>query len=365
MGAPGILIPAEVPSSHLPSTGFDVRGFADLTGIPKASQLLGEEPRGIAVSSTLDNAPHVGSSRTEELLFVGIKSNEPNMGRIEKNQAEVSGHENLSDTGRPSEAENINVKNVSKYVMTAAKNPEFAQKLHAVLLESGASPPPDLFSDMNQQDLGEQKVPEQVHPDNRVNLNVQLYRYSDKLMPRHGQSLISLTAEDPLNNIRCDTKQGWPAEGQAKQQRETEINFFKSASFPSDSTTEGFVVANNRTNEKLQMGATVADTSSDNTLGVLGRTMHGNQIHESSSAVNSCQLQPEDALVRNDKQGLQLVETFNGGLNMSCNGYDERIHPVLGEVAEWEIPWEDLQIGERIGIGKTTIFLNEVIQLYS
>ncbi|KAF2304346.1 hypothetical protein GH714_030305 [Hevea brasiliensis] len=268
MGAPGILIPAEVPSSLLASTGFDVRGFADLTGIPKGSSLAGEEPRDVAVSSNLDRASHVGSSRTEEALSVGIKSNEPNIGWVGKNQAETFGHEfgkgfpsscisheNSSGTGRPSAAENIKVKNVSK----------------------------------------------------------------------HALSLISLTTEDPLNNLRYDSKQGWPAEGPAKQKRETEMDFFKSdASFPSDNTSEGFVVVKNRTNEKLQMGAT---------------------------AVNSCQLQPEDALVRDDKQSVKLVETFNGGLHMSCNGYSERIHPVLGEVAEWEIPWEDLQIGERIGIG--------------
>ena len=30
----------------------------------------------------------------------------------------------------------------------------------------------------------------------------------------------------------------------------------------------------------------------------------------------------------------------------------EGVCPVLGEFAELEIPWEDLQIGERIGIGQ-------------
>ncbi|KAF2287005.1 hypothetical protein GH714_036913 [Hevea brasiliensis] len=217
MGAPGTLIPAEVPSSHLPSTGFDVRGFADLTGIPT---------------------------------------------------------------------------------------------------ESGASPPSDSFSDMNQQDFSEQKC------------------------------LIPLTTKDPLNNLRCDTKQGWPAEGPAKQQRETEMNFLKSeVSFPSDTKSEGFIV-DDRTSGQLQIGAIRVETVSDNQPGMLG-----NQIHESflSSAVNSCQLQPENFLVCDDKQSVKLVETFDSGLHISCNGYSERIQPVLGEVAEWEIPWEDLQIGERIG----------------
>lgn len=29
---------------------------------------------------------------------------------------------------------------------------------------------------------------------------------------------------------------------------------------------------------------------------------------------------------------------------------------MLRGVAEWEIPWEDLHVGERIGIGKTQCF---------
>jgi sterile alpha motif and leucine zipper-containing kinase AZK len=36
---------------------------------------------------------------------------------------------------------------------------------------------------------------------------------------------------------------------------------------------------------------------------------------------------------------------------------------MLGEVAEWEIPWEDLEIGERIGIGKN-FFLFNLIWFY-
>ena len=53
------------------------------------------------------------------------------------------------------------------------------------------------------------------------------------------------------------------------------------------------------------------------------------------------------------ESALKLIEAANNGLHISCS---ERINPVLGEVAEWEIPWEDLEIGERIGIGKNSFF---------
>eukprot|EP01018_Ginkgo_biloba_P022811 Gb_34740 [translate_table: standard] len=37
--------------------------------------------------------------------------------------------------------------------------------------------------------------------------------------------------------------------------------------------------------------------------------------------------------------------------NHSRNVHPRRLDPVLDDVAEWEIPWEDLVIGERIGLG--------------
>jgi len=143
----------------------------------------------------------------------------------------------------------IKVKNVSKYVISAAKNPEFAQKLHAVLLESGASPPPDLFSDMN---LGESKLLEKAHPENRVNLGDQLLCCLDDMLTGHEQTLMSLTREGMLNNIRCDYEQEQFAEGSADEPRKLNVNISNSdLSFPSDVTSEGFVLLNNRTNEKI------------------------------------------------------------------------------------------------------------------
>lgn len=40
------------------------------------------------------------------------------------------------------------------------------------------------------------------------------------------------------------------------------------------------------------------------------------------------------------------------GESTVCASHDQGINPLLGEAAKWEIMWEDLQIGERIGIGK-------------
>ncbi|KAJ6372905.1 hypothetical protein OIU76_027275 [Salix suchowensis] len=336
MGAPGTLIPPEVPSSHLPTAGFDISGFGSLTETPKDSTMLMGEGSGVpAVSPMLDR----GSSTSGEGLYVSIQTNENDLNLVEKNQIEKFEYDfgklSLSGSEKPSSAQKIKVKNVSKYVISAAKNPEFAQKLHAVLLESGASPPADLFSDMN---LGEF---EKVHPENRVNLGDQLLCCLDDMLIGHEQSLVSLTREDILNNIRCDYEQERFAEGSADELGKLNVNISNSDfSFPSDVTSEGFVLVNNRANEKLQIDTSGLDMASIHASGMAGSAMHENLLRESTlfSELEPCQLRPEHAL--------KTVVCI-----LLCNGYSERINPMLGEVAEWEIPWEDLEIGERIGIG--------------
>ncbi|GFZ17211.1 protein kinase superfamily protein [Actinidia rufa] len=58
-----------------------------------------------------------------------------------------------------------------------------------------------------------------------------------------------------------------------------------------------------------------------------------------------------DNLEREKQFALRSTETGISDLPVTCTVHDERIKPVLGDVSDWETPWEDLQIGERIGIG--------------
>ena len=69
---------------------------------------------------------------------------------------------------------------------------EFAQKLQAVLLESGASPP-DLFLEINPQDLDEQKVLEKIDLviGKSVDNGVQCHPY--KFLSSHELSLVPFT----------------------------------------------------------------------------------------------------------------------------------------------------------------------------
>ncbi|GMI81394.1 MAPKKK delta-1 [Hibiscus trionum] len=321
MGAPGTLIPAEVPSSHLLNSTLVVRGFADLTEASQGSCFLFDKGiESMASSANLDIGSKVGAARSVESVSSQANEDEENFaGRAVSDRSEQDLGKLLSSAAKssesisgindkPSAAQKRKVKNVSKYVISAAKDPEFAQKLHAVLLESGASPPPDLFMDINSQDLGEQCMSDQVL--NGTNVDVTASCHSNELST-NDHCLVSSATE----------------------------------------TSENINVASsyNASREGLLLGFTTSDWI---------------QVPESSSADEFCQIQPENILATDEKlvritsdmdfskeSALERTETAGSGLHMVGNDHSEKIYPMPREVSEWEIPWEDLQIGERIGIG--------------
>ena len=60
------------------------------------------------------------------------------------------------------------------------------------------------------------------------------------------------------------------------------------------------------------------------------------------ASLNNSELRKDSAILINEM-----------GVNGDCyDGRNKEVNPVLGESSEWEIQWEDLDIGERIGIGK-------------
>ncbi|KAL5559267.1 hypothetical protein UlMin_035478 [Ulmus minor] len=347
MGAPGTLIPSEVPSSQLPSSFLDIRSFADVTVMPTGFSMLHdggiEMPALPNVGSLgLDEASYVDTLAKDERCLVEENQSERCENEFEKSLPLLSrSFQSLEGTSeRASSAQKKKVKNVSKYVISAAKNPEFAQKLHAVLLESGASPPPDLFTDMCSQDLDEDRV---VRVGNKKIASDGIQYLPDNLVSHSEHSLIPCSGGVCSNYSNIDYGNKGAVEGLAEKQNELGT----------------YMLVGNGTSELIQndlINVNMPPANPPYTRNLLEEPV--NKLALPFEA-NSCQRHPETASVIDDQRWFQDTVNMDLGKESASNllettcgyriGCDSQ--SMLGEVSEWEIPWEDLRIGERIGIG--------------
>ncbi|ESQ41155.1 hypothetical protein EUTSA_v10012636mg [Eutrema salsugineum] len=296
MGAPGALIPAEVPSSFLPVSGTDTRVFPDdLDTLQHSCPVLEKEietPAFSVLEETESRSGMVANLLTENLEensdICAVEKHqterfEHDFGKLMQSQ-QISGENLPPFSGKPTCAQKVKVKNVSKYVISAAKNPEFAQKLHAVLLESGASPPPDLFMDVNPQNLMEKNMLQELRQESSTSMNSGVPCYPEKVV-------------DPL----------------AEQLRESERN-------PTAMQLSALCTSAETYQQPVEVDFSIKrNFDVDN----MGKVSSSEKIEISTA--------DEEPSV--------------------CGSHDQGINPFLGEAAKWEIMWEDLQIGERIGIG--------------
>ncbi|OAY83943.1 Serine/threonine-protein kinase EDR1 [Ananas comosus] len=252
-----------------------------------------------------------------------------------------------------SPAQQMKVNDVSKYVVTAAKNPEFAQKLHAVLLESGAFPPPDLFSSLNpslieieQNEMGstfasnkEETTDGQLldsysasHFHSRPNLHLQSSMHAHN---NEGQKLKAL----------CDVGSSSPSVP----------NDLSVAHHVNDLWAEGFSQLDNTMLSGALCGNQLWATSAPYEVNAVQKTNFDNSksddmncynknaqiiIYNAEASGNTVKDSVVNSLGSSDKD----IPSFDGSVN-------KRVNSVIDDVAECEIAWEDLQIGERIGLG--------------
>lgn len=374
MGAPGTLIPAEVPSSQLPSSFLGTRSFPDVTVVPTGPRLLYDGGIGTLAISNFGSSFFEPSS----LANTSAKGDERNIAK--QNQIEISGIEfdqplpslnrpyesSLGRCGKSSSEQKKKVKNVSKYVISAAKDPEFAQKLHAVLLESGASPPLDLFSDINTQELDEEKVLQQVVEDQNAAHNA--YCQLDKSLSRNEHSFVNFAGGDYSDYFNMDSLQKQIAGNLDGKQSGLETCCINSKCSPTyDATSGGFVLVDSRTSEiswsnPVDVDRNPANQSKKEQNRFNEEEVHADAPYEVASSHRNLEIynltddkncfKDELTFEVGKESPVKWMETANSNSHIGCNGQSEKLDPMFGEVAEWEIPWEDLRIGERIGIGK-------------
>lgn len=352
MGAPGTLIPAEVPSSQIQNYGFAGRDLAEIVGQTNNTYPMPGD--GTGVLGVLSDCT-IGRVQTKELLEIGGQTKPDEMNHVKVNETGRFEHTEAyecSSHPESSHAQNMHVKNVSKYVLSAAKNPEFASKLHNILLESGASPPSDLFSDMNPRDRGLDTV--QADP-NRL-----LLSYDKSLLLPQGVGSAG------------DTRLCQSAHQLAEQQKELctdAIEFY-------DSSQSGnvFATVSGKDCDIEQSNTSIVDFASPNTCKACKENFLESSLPKAALSCKRhygvyCSCYDDEsgpsnevgASSRNTEIGndsvTQINETVHGDCVLYDDGKSKKVHPILGEDTEWEIQWEDLRIGERIGIGKYVLRL--------
>ncbi|XWS37591.1 hypothetical protein CRYUN_Cryun19dG0057700 [Craigia yunnanensis] len=251
-------------------------------------------------------------------------------------------------------ARRMKVKDVSQYMIDAAKeNPQLAQKLHDVLLESGVVAPPNLFTGIYSEQLDtstiEVRLPAETKDENRQGTGPRESKNQDDFGPSHclpplPHRKVYAKASSPHNQpehlkpvegLRVtypfDTREviGPPVSSQSEV---APIQYARNVPVAAAAAAAAAVVASS-----MVVAATKSGTDSNVELPVAAATATAAAVVATSAAVtkhNECS--DGDA----DSSGCEP------------QGSGEREHDALGvNFEDCEIPWEEISLGERIGLG--------------
>ena len=256
------------------------------------------------------------------------------------------------------------VKDVSKYMIDAAKeNPRLAQKLHDVLLESGVHAPPDLFSEVypeqldvkpadassrkegageNKEGSGSQETKGQVNvapscflpplPNHRVHAKASPSGQPEPLKVVEGLAghIISTQAEI----------------APAKYAKNVPVAAAAAAAAAVVASSMVVAAAKSSTDPNLELPVAAAATAT--AAAVVATTAAVTKQYEqgmrSDGDTDSGGYEPREH---------EAVGTNSEGERISDNsvGNESTKSDSIEDVAECEIPWEDITMGERIGLG--------------
>ncbi|XP_042501495.1 serine/threonine-protein kinase EDR1 [Macadamia integrifolia] len=415
MGSPGTLIPAEIPNNCLQNSGSDVRSSVTIAqnvegscfALGKVNCQFENQTSEATIFGHLDHVSQVSLLGSDD---IGIQAKKDDANISEKNQTEKfeyefgklflslhKPHESSSGTGvKASSAQKVKVKDVSEYVISAAQDPEFAQKLHAVLLESGASPPPDLFSVLTPQVLekhtllGQSQSVDVNKFHNGAEFFHDKFRFGMDPVTRDRQQTstgemagkkkdnasdsASLKNEKPILNSVTD-KPGFACSSLDLHCDAGKTIISHGVCSPPVASGVGFMLVNNKGNDMAQDDSTVVDllpalvsslvrTACEEKIQdcpapcavgsypkELENIFAGGEVNSQGNAgvVNNVETGRNNSLEEHQLSAKELIEPANYNQHFVSGFRREQINPMLDEVAE--IPWVDLQIGERIGLG--------------
>ncbi|PRQ15915.1 putative protein kinase TKL-CTR1-DRK-2 family [Rosa chinensis] len=265
------------------------------------------------------------------------------------------------------------VKDVSKYMIVAAKeNPNLAQKLHDVLLESGVVAPRNLFTEI---------YPEQLDVSTRIeDKGGNKERFEMK--KSKGQGDISSTHSlPPLPQHRVHSKASpsgqpehlKPVEGLgvslpldtrevagqniSSQSEATPVKYTKSVPVAAAAAAAAAVVASSMvvavTKSSADSNIPVAAAATATAAAVVATTAAVNKQYEqgtrSDGDAEGSGCEPHGSGDREHDASTVISEGER--VSDRSAGNESTRSDIGDDVADCEIPWEDITLGERIGLG--------------
>ncbi|XP_058722521.1 probable serine/threonine-protein kinase SIS8 isoform X3 [Vicia villosa] len=314
MADPGTLIPSDATGSHIE---YDASFF-------EASP----SSRDLDSSRVASSSSGVGSS-SEETSDVGMsgRGNRSKHHHVKKVNSYVHSRSSSWSEGIGSSAVNrMKARNVSQFMIdTTKENPHLAKKLHDVLLESGIVPPPNLFSDIyHEESVFSTKVKEHKQESEHREME-----FDDSLGPARFKLVEGLGTNLPLHT-KEDVGKFIPS--QVKYGKKMPAAAAAAAAAAVVASSMVVAVARSNTDSNIELSVSAAATAA----AVVAATAAVNKYEPS----NRSDADTESSGTNLGRSGSSVVS--NDSTKSDCS---------LDEVAEYEIPWEEITLGERIGLG--------------
>nr|XP_043631647.1 probable serine/threonine-protein kinase SIS8 isoform X2 [Erigeron canadensis] len=245
----------------------------------------------------------------------------------QKPNKEKKGNSHYTHARSPSWTEGISspavrkmkVKDVSQYMMEAAKeNPQLAQQLHDVLLESGVVAPPDLFTEVYEEELPNKTT------------NVQSRKH--------------------ISQRRCLPPLPYPQ----RTSSQSEVNQVAAAAVAAAAVASSMVVAVTRTmtDENIKLPVAAAATVTAAVMVATTTASVVKQYELSGPSQNECSNGLDSPGMDGDMEGQDQIGQEGERISNRSTGNESSLSEVsLEDVSDCEIAWEDITLGERIGLG--------------
>ncbi|KAK4486614.1 hypothetical protein RD792_006865 [Penstemon davidsonii] len=335
MSDPGTLIPSDaagaqtqidcedslISTSHMPKDVEDSSHVASSSGVITTTTSFKDSSE----FGTLVKSSKFKETNNSEKEYLGVKetsrSNHPY-----SHARSPSWTEGVSSPA----VRRMKVKDVSQYMIDAAKeNPQLAQKLHDVLLESGVVAPPNLFTEMYPEQL-DIKPPTQEKEKKGGNLD----RAFLPPLPPHG---FHSTDKSEQHSSMVSSKDVPVAAAAAAAAAVVASSMVVAAAAKASS------------NAKSQLPVAAAATAT--AAAVVATTAAVNKQYENSPHSPASVFTQSDS-VRSDGEADGEANLEGERISDRSTGNESSKSDVtLDDVADCEIPLEDITLGERIGLG--------------